>query len=144
METIDSVEELQDVIDFIGAFNIFVNKYGRWLADYPSFYDKETLVHASDSLVKTRWYLEQVRNHHYTCDTCSRSLVLDTLSKYALRCTCGGVLWLCTYKPPTYSCDTCKERFKCLTENRFDNHPRRESYETNLDNVGNYKIIAEY
>ena len=143
METIDSVEELQNVIDFIGKFKGFVNKYGGWLANYPSFHNKESLVHASNSLVRTLWYLDELVYHHYHCSDCGLTCKLDNTSRFALRCKCGGVLWLCTYQPPSNRCNSCKERFKCLTENNNMRFTSKINKDT-LQNVTDYKIIVEY
>ena len=142
METIDSVEELRNVIDFIGEFKDFVNRYGRWLANYPSFNDKETLVHASNSLVKTTWYLDRLVVYHYHCNDCGLTCKLDSTGRFALRCKCGGTLWLCTYQPPSDRCDSCTERFKCLTENT--DYKENKKHSMTLQSVDDYKIIEEY
>ena len=142
MEAVHSIEELREVLNFIGKFKTFVNRYGRWLADYPSFYDKEALVDASDCLTKTVWYLTQHMNHHWYCDTCGRSFKFINENKYLLECSCGGDLWLCTYRPPTERCDSCPERFKCLTERQFPVH--KSVLDKKHDLMDSSKIIAEY
>jgi len=137
---VNSVEELQEVMDFIIKFEKFTQHYGEWLQRYPPFNNNNRMDYTSNALVKTLWYLEQYKTHHWHCDRCGKTFKIIT-NKYVLRCRCGGELWLCSYREPSNRCDTCEERFKCLTnrELRFNILDL-----SSLIPMDAYQIIAEY
>ena len=141
-KTVDSVEELVEVIEFIDKMKKFLDHYAEWLQHYPSFMGHNTLTVPMNMLLKTIWYIEQHVNQHFHCDTCGKNFKFVDMNKYVLRCRCGGELWLCTYREPSDRCDTCPERFKCLT-NRTDEKLISHNLH-DLEDMDNYKVIAEY
>jgi len=142
-KTVDSPEELVEVIEFIDRMKKFVDRYGEWLQNYPSFMNNHNHLEVSmNMLLKTVWYIEQHVNQHFHCDTCGRSFKFVDMNRYVLRCRCGGELWLCTHIEPSDRCNNCPERFKCLTERVDERLVNRDP--KNLEEMDKYKIIAEY